>query len=228
LIVATYGVVVALYIGVSTWLLYMTDGKVHWPVFGVMVFYALLYTPIVSYVTARLEGIAGEVLTIPFVREATLIFSGYQGVAVWFLPMPLYNYGQMTVFYRQCELTGTRFSSIWKSEILLTPIIIVGSLLFAHLIWSLGPIPGPQYLFAQEWWEVTAAQQSMVFSSTLGGFTEFEEAFNSTYIFAGLAIGGILFGGFTWLGAPTFFVYGLVRGLNQTLPFVIIRSSSAL
>ena len=221
-VVLLYGLVVGCYIGVSTWLLYVTDGKIYWPVFAVMVFYAVLYTPVVSYVTVRLEGIAGEVLTIPFVREATLIFSGYQGVAVWFLPMPLYNYGMMTVFYRQCELTGTRFRSIWKSEVFLTPIIVVGSLLFADLIWSLGPIPGPQYLFAQEWWEVTAAQQSMVFSSTLGGFTEFEEAFNSTYILSGLMVGGVLFGGFAWLGAPTFFVYGLVRGLNQTLPFVII------
>jgi hypothetical protein len=214
--------VVALYTGASTWLLYLADGKVYWPVIAVMLAYALLYTPIVSYVTARLEGIAGEVLNIPFVREAAFIFSGYHGVAVWFLPIPLYNYGQMAIFYRQCELTGTSFWSIWKSEILLTPIIVAGSLLSAHLIWGMGPIPSQQFLFAQQWWEVTAAQQSVVFSSTLGGFTEFEEAFNWEYIAAGLAIGGALFGGFTFLGAPTFFVYGIVRGLNQTLPFVII------
>jgi hypothetical protein len=218
----TYVFTSALYIVASTWLLYLADGKIYWPVVGVMVFYALFYTPVVSYVTARLEGIAGEVLNIPFVREATFIFSGYQGVAVWFLPIPLHNYGQMTVFYRQCELTGTRFWSIWKSEILLTPIIVGGSLLFAHFIWGLGPIPGPQYLFAQEWWEVTAAQQAIVFSSTLGGFTEFEEAFNVTYILWGLVIGGAMFGSFAWLGAPTFFIYGIVRGLNQVLPFVVI------
>jgi hypothetical protein len=128
----------------------------------------------------------------------------------------------MTVFYRQCELTGTSFRSIWKSEILLTPIIVGGSLLFAHFIWGLGPIPSPQYLFAQEWWEVTAAQQSIVFSSTLGGFTEFEEAFNLIYVTAGFVIGGVVFTGCSWLGASVFFTYGIVRGLNQTLPFVVI------
>jgi hypothetical protein len=200
-IVLTYAFTTSLYVTVSTWLLYVADGHVFWPVVWVMLGYAFLYTPLVSYVTARLEGIAGEVLTIPFVREATFIFSGYQGVAVWFLPIPLHNYGAMTVFYRQCELTGTRFWSIWKSEILLTPIIIGGSLLFAHFIWGLGPIPSAQYLFAQEWWEVTAAQQSIVFSSTLGGA-----------VFAGLA----------WSGAPIFLTYGIVRGLNQTLPFAVI------
>jgi hypothetical protein len=187
-----------------------------------LTFYALFYTPIISYVTVRLEGIAGEVLNIPFVREAAFIFSGYHGMAVWFLPVPLHNYGQMVVQYRQAELTGTKFWSIWKSELLLTPIIVVGSLLFAHVIWGLGSIPGPQYLYAQEWWEVTAAQQAIVFSSTLGGFTEFEEAFRGSYVLAGLGAGGLLLGAFTWLGAPIFLVYGIVRGLNQTLPFVVI------
>lgn len=222
LIFLTYAIVVTLYISTSCWLLYLADGKVYWPVVAVMVAYALVYTPIISYVTVRLEGIAGEVLNIPFVREAAFIFSGYRGMAVWFLPIPLYNYNSMVVQYRQAELTGTKFWSIWKSEILLTPIIVVGSLVFAHLIWGLGPIPGPQYLYAQEWWEVTAAQQSIVFSSTLGGFTEFEEAFRGSYVLAGLGVGGLLLGAFTWLGAPTFFVYGIVRGLNQTLPFVVI------
>jgi hypothetical protein len=222
LIFAVYLVVTSLYIGVSMYLLEIADGRIYWPVVWVMAFYALIYTPIVSYVTARLEGVAGEVLNIPFVREATFILSGYRGVAIWFLPIPLHNYGQMTVFYRQCELTGTSFRSIWKSEILLTPIIVGGSLLFAHFIWGLGPIPSAQYLFAQQWWEVTAANQAVVYSSTLGGFTEFEKAFNLKYILAGAGVGGVLFAGLSWLGAPVFFIYGIVRGLNQTLPFVII------
>ncbi len=221
-VMVTYLVSTAFYIGVSTWLLFLADGTIFWPVVWIMCGYAFIYTPLVSYVTARLEGIAGEVLNIPFVREATFIFSGYQGVAVWFLPVPLHNYGQATVLYRQSELTGTSFWSIWKSEILLTPIIIGGSLLFAHLIWGLGPIPSAQYVFAQEWWEVTAAQQAIVYSSTLGGFTEFEQAFNASYVSWGLVAGSAVFALMAWLGAPVFLTYGIVRGLNQTLPFVVL------
>ena len=222
IIIAVYLVSTALYIGVSCWLLYITDGRVPLSLLVVMLFYALFYTPIVSYVTARLEGIAGEVINIPFVKEASFILSGYQGVAVWFLPVPLHNYGSMTVFYRQCELTGTKFKSIWKSEVLLTPIILVGSLLFAHFIWRLGAIPGPQYPFAQEWWEVAAEGQALIFSSTLSGFTEFEQALNWQYIAAGTGIGAVAFAGLSWLGAPVFLTYGIVRGLNQTLPYAVI------
>ncbi len=222
IIIAVYLVSTALYIGVSCWLLYITDGRVPLSLLVVMLFYALFYTPIVSYVTARLEGIAGEVINIPFVKEASFILSGYSGVAVWFLPVPLHNYGSMTVFYRQCELTGTKFKSIWKSEVLLTPIILVGSLLFAHFIWRLGAIPGPQYPFAQEWWEVAAEGQALIFSSTLSGFTEFEQALNWQYIAAGTGIGAVAFAGLSWLGAPVFLTYGIVRGLNQTLPYAVI------
>ncbi len=221
-IVLAYLASTSIYVLASTWLLYLADGRVYWPVIWVMLGYAFVYTPIVSYVTVRLEGIAGEVLNIPFVREAAFIFSGYRGVAVWFLPIPIHNYGAMTVFYRQCELTGTSFRSIWKSELLLTPIIIAGSLLFAHFIWGLGPIPSPQYLFAQQWWEVTAAQQAIVFSSTLGGFTEFEAAFDALHVGAGFVVGGAVFAGLSFVGAPIFFIYGIVRGLNQTLPFVVL------
>ncbi len=212
----------ALYIAVSMWLLQITDGAIYWPVVWVMCFYAFVYTPIISYVTARLEGIAGEVINIPFVREASFILSGYQGVAVWFLPLPLHNYGQMTVFYRSCELTGTSFWSIWKTEFILTPIILLGSLGFAHFIWQLGDIPGPAYPFATEMWEFFAANQSIAYSSTLGTFNVFEQALNGWYILAGGVIGLFMFVGLAWLGAPTFLTYGVVRGLNQTLPFVVI------
>ncbi len=221
-IIISYLVVMSAYIGVSMFLLYVTDGFIYWPVIWIMFFYAMAYTPLMSYMSARLEGIAGQSLTIPLVREALFIFSGYHGVAVWFLPIPLHNYGQMAVFYRQAELTGTSFRSIWKAEILLVPIILVGSLVFANVIWQMGEIPGPRFLFAQEWWEVTAAQQAIVYSSTLGGYTHFERALNFAYIGWGLGIGVAGFSIMNVLGLPIFLMYGIIRGLNQTLPFMII------
>ena len=221
-VVVTYIATTSLYITVSCLLLYAVHGEVHRGVLAVMLFYGFLYTPLISYATARLEGIAGQVVTIPFVREASFILSGYRGVAVWFLPIPLHNYGARTVFYRQAELTGTKFGSIWKAEILLTPLVIVCGLIFAHVIWHLGSIPGPQYLFAQEMWELYAENQSIVYSSTLGGFSEFEQAFNWRYLASGFGAGTALFGIMAWLGAPTFLIYGLVRGLGQVQPHAIL------
>jgi len=47
------------------------------------VIYGFLYTPVISYITARMEGIAGQFVSLPLVREASFIagakYFGYQG-----------------------------------------------------------------------------------------------------------------------------------------------------
>lgn len=216
-VLATYLFVTLTYIGVSGWLIGWHPG-----VMIVLFFLGFLYTPMISYVTARLEGMVGQVVEVPFIREAALILSGYQGVAVWFLPIPIANYGQMTVFYKQCELTGTRFTSIWKTQVVLFPIILLSSIFFMNFIWGLDEVPSAVYPFADEIWKLHAENASIMFSSTLGEYSIFEEAFRLPYIASGAIFGGILFWGLASLGAPVMLTYGVVRGLGQTMPHAVI------
>jgi hypothetical protein len=217
IILAVYIVTSLTYILLSGWLVDWHRG-----VMVVLIFFAYLYTPIISYVTARLEGMAGQVVAIPFVREAAFILSGYTGgVKVWFLPLPMADYGQRTVFWRQTELTGTKFWSIWKTELLLIPVVLLSSIMFAQFIWSLNPIPGPEYPYTEKMWELSAANQCIVYSSTLGRYSNFEQAFRPLYVGIGLVIGMGAFAILSLFSAPTMMVYGFIRGLNQTLPHVI-------
>jgi hypothetical protein len=217
LIIICYFFVTFTYIIVSGFLINWHRG-----VMVVLFLMGFVYTPFISYVTARLEGIAGQIVEIPMIREASLILSGYRGVAVWFLPIPIANYGAMTVFYRQCELTGTKFTSIWKSKVILYPIILISSILFANFIWSLAEIPSSIYPFAQKMWDLNAANQCIIYSSTLGEYSMFEDAFKWTYLLIGTGFGLTLFGAMTYLGAPIFLIYGLIRGLGQSMPHAII------
>jgi len=191
-------------------------------VFWVLLFLGFVYTPMISYVTARLEGMVGQVVQIPMIREAALILSGYKGVACWFLPMPIANYGMMTVFYRQCELTGTRFTSIWKTQIILYPIILISTLFFMNFIWGLNPIPSFAYPYAQRMWELQAANNCIMYSSTLGEYSMFEQAWNPLYFIIGGGFGVFLFAFMQVCGAPLMLTYGVVRGLGQTMPHAII------
>ncbi len=217
LIFACYVVVTMTYIVVSGFLINWHRG-----VMAVLFFLGFVYTPMISYVTARLEGMVGQVVEIPMIKEASMILSGYRGVACWFLPVPIANYGSMTVFYRQCELTGTRFTSIWKTRIVLYPIIMVSSILFANFIWGLAELPSAVYPFAQRMWELSAANRSIMYSSTLGEYSIFEEAFRWRYLLVGTSFGVALFSIMSFFGAPVMLVYGVVRGLNQTLPHAVI------
>jgi hypothetical protein len=217
LIVVIYFFVTITYIVVSGFLIDWHPG-----IMAVLCFLGFVYTPIISYVTARLEGLVGQVVEIPYIREAALILSGYKGVACWFLPIPIANYGMMTVFYKQCELTGTKFTSIWKTQLVLFPIILISSIFFMDFIWGLDEVPSAVYPFAEMMWELQAEYACIMYSATLGQYSIFEQAFNGSYVLIGTLFGTFLFGGLRLLGAPMMLTYGVVRGLNQTMPHVVI------
>lgn len=217
-------VVLVVYFLVTLTYILVSGFLIHWHrgIMAVLFSLGFVYTPVISYVTARLEGMVGQVVEIPFIREASLILSGYKGVACWFLPIPIANYGQMCVFYRQCELTGTRFTSIWKTQVVLFPIILVSSIFFMNFIWSLNEIPSAVYPFADMMWKLQAENACIMFSSTMGDYSIFEEAFNVLYLGLGTVFGVVLFGVMSVLGAPVMLTYGVIRGLGQTMPHAVI------
>ena len=188
--------------------------------------YGFLYTPIVSYITARMEGIAGQFVSLPLVREISFIagakYFGYQGIEIWYAPIPIHNYGEATVNFRQIELTGTSIRGIIKSEIVVFPIVMIASLLFSQFIWRLAPIPSSAYPFAQEIWHLQALNTLLMQSSTLEGNAAFYQALNIAYVGAGVGLGVVTYAILTLFGLPIMLVYGMVRGLGQTLPHAII------
>jgi len=190
-----------------------------WPFF---IAYGFIYTPVVSYITARMEGIAGQFVSLPLVREISFIagakYFGYQGIEIWYAPIPIHNYGEATVNFRQIELTGTSIRGIIKSEIVVFPIVMTASLLFSQFIWRLAPIPSSAYPFAQEIWHLQALNTLLMQSSTLEGNAAFYQALNFVYVIAGLGLGVISYAVLTLFGLPIMLVYGMVRGLGQTLP----------
>lgn len=194
----------------------------HPGVLAVMVFFGIFYTPLISYVTARLEGLAGMSVSIPYVREIAFILSGYQGITVWFLPMPMNNYGVQTVFYKTAELTGTRFPSIWKVDFFLFPIILIATIGFSSFIFTLADVPSAAYPYTQEIWEFNAKNQCLVYSSTMGYYSAFMDAFNIIYIIIGLAFGLISFGTLAFFNAPTLLCYGVVAGMHQIMPHTVL------
>jgi len=214
------------YIGIAYWLINFESGALAGDPFPLwlLLFYGLIWTPFVSYMSARMEGLVGMQFQIPFVREATFILSGYKGAAIWFAPIPLHNHAQQVVEFRTMELTGTKFTALIKAEALTYPLMVISTLFFAQFIWSMGPVPSEMYPYANEFWELKAYQQGLIFTSTLpdAGISPFYEAFRVDYLFAGLGGALVLYGLLAHFNLPVFLVYGLIRGLDQSLPHAII------
>jgi hypothetical protein len=207
------------YIGFCLWLV----PNFPWIFF---ILYGFIYTPIISYITARMEGIAGQFVSLPLVREASFIagakFFGYQGIEIWYAPIPIHNYGKATVDFREIELTGTSLRGIIKAEIVVFPVVMVASLLFSQFIWQLAPLPSASYPYAQELWHLQALNTLLMQTSTLEGNSLFFQALNGWVVSAGLSFGLITYFLLSIFGLPILLVYGVVRGLGQSIPHGLI------
>jgi hypothetical protein len=213
----SYIVTCSSYILLSGWLIDWHPG-----VMAVLFFFGFLYTPLISYVTARLEGLAGQVIEIPFITELAFIMSGYTGVKIWFMPIPKSNYGVQVVNYKQAELLGCKFGSIWKAQFFLFPVIIISTVLFSSFIWSLAEIPSAVYPFTMEIWDLNAKNACLLYSSTLGEYSQFSEALGFWRFFSGLSSAAVVMSILGWFGAPTMLFFGVVRGLGQTAPHTVV------
>ena len=157
---------------------------------AVLFFYGFVYTPLIGYVSARMEGIVGQNLMIPFVREAAFMLSGYKGAAIWFVPFPSNNHGMQVLYFRKTELTGTKISSMIKAELFLMPIVLVATVVFSHFIWKIAPVPSSAFPYAEQWWETQAYRKGLVYTSTMPGgeHGQFAQAFHPSFLLFGLGL----------------------------------------
>ncbi len=187
----------------------------------IMAGYAVIYTPLISYATAKLEGICGQAVNIPFLRELTILLTGHKGVDIWFAPMPIQNLGPETVGFKVLELTGTKIISQIKTILLTLPIIVIASLVTSEILWRMAPIPSSAYPWTEKMWELQLRNFCLMLTSTQEGGSQFLEALHFDYAVWGFASGSALFFILSSLGMPIMLIFGAVWGLAQSSPGAI-------
>jgi hypothetical protein len=184
--------------------------------------FGYLWTPLYSYINARMAGLAGTHISIPYLKEASFMMTGYQKVDIWFAPIPLADYGSMAQQFRTVELTRTKFTSIIKVELLMIPIMFICSFLFWSFIWKLAPIPSATYPYAAKMWPVAGQSQVLWYTANRQGEGNvLLSAVNLNYILAGAGTSFVLYGAVWLAGLPILLFYGLVNGLIAQ-PFAAI------
>jgi hypothetical protein len=200
------------------------------PAFPIAILMALafLYTPLYSYVSARMYGLTGRGIGLPYVREAIFIKTGYKGLDVWFMPTAMADYGAFAQRFREVELTGTRFSSILRAEGLVLPLILIASFIYWAFLWYTSAIPSSQFPYAQMYWPVHVTYRVLWMSATTEGgeaVKQFVGAIRPQVILPSMAAGLGVYGLLAALKVPVLFFYGAVGGVGQmmttTLPNLI-------
>lgn len=186
------------------------------PVFF-LIFFTLLYTPLITYIDARLAGINGQGMSIPMIKEASIILSGYKGIAIWLAPIPVDQYAGTTAGFRAQELTGTNFFSYAKATALTLPLGFVLSFVFWAFIWHSSAIPSELYPYAQKMWELNAKNTVLLYSATLptdGATPLFFQALHPAIIAGAFSFCVAAFGILSAFGLPVMAVYGFVQSVG--------------
>jgi hypothetical protein len=230
-----YVVSSALLVGLC-YLLLRNTGTNRFGLLSFLLIFVCFYNPFISYVNARLLGIAGQNVDIPFVKEVAFIASGAQGIDVWLAPIPLDNQGYQAQAFRVNELTGVSFRSLIKTDLVALPALFLMSLLFWAFIWHASPVPSDAFPAAQINWDLQAKQNALLFSSTFaveGGEvniadSQFMQAIHLPVIGAGVGVTVGLFILMGALGLPVLFVYGLIRGFGQFPHYMLLEIVGAM
>jgi hypothetical protein len=186
------------------------------PVWIIVVF-GFVWSPLHSYISARLVGLSGQGLATPYLKETAFIMSGYKGVDIWFAPIPLFDHGWAAQQFRVMELTRTKFTSIVKAELLMFPIVFLSSFLFWWFFWRLNQIPSDSFPFAARVWPVAARQAYLIFTANSSDSPLLLEALKPAVILGSLGVGMLIYGGLTVVGVPVIFFYGLIGGVGAPL-----------
>lgn len=203
-------------------LYYVTLAHILVPKFRIewLVFFAFIWSPIISYVSARMFGLRGGGIEIPYVGPAVFILSGYKGVDIWFAPINIADHGWAAAMFREVELTGTRIVSVVKAEAVLLVIMLVCSFAYWSFFWRSSQIPSSQYPYAQTFWPLWAFQQCLWATATIpqkAGETTFLIKAIKFPIIGYAGAGGLIL--YWIMGAfrvPTLWFYGLIFGFGAT------------
>jgi len=197
------------------------------PTWIILVF-GFIWSPLQSYISARLVGLTGRGITVPFLKETVFITSGYKKVDIWFAPIPLWDFGMVAQRFREMELTRTKFTSIIKAEFLMAPIIFVCSFFFWWFFWRLNQIPSSSFPYAARIWPVAARQAYLIFTANSTEQPLLLQALNAKIIIGALVVGLSLYAGLSVLGMPVVFFYGLIGGIGAPLHAGLAMFAGAL
>jgi hypothetical protein len=182
--------------------------------FWIILVFGFVWTPIHSYISARMIGLTGRGLATPFLRETVFMLSGYRKVDIWFAPVPLHDFGGAAQRFRALELTRTRFSSVIKAELLMLPIILISSFLFWWFFWKLSQIPSSSFPYAARIWPVAARQAYLIFTANSEKSPLLLQAIDPRVIAGAGGVGLAIYALLSVFGLPVQFFYGLIGGIG--------------
>lgn len=175
-------------------------------------------TFLLTLIGARAYGESGLVLAAPYtnslyMREATIILSGYSGVGAWFAPLNISMGGMWYAeWFKGCDLTGTTRTSWLTGYFAASVAGWLMSFIFVSFFWQMAPIPSSAYPATMIYWPMGTMITMLWVSRSL-------VIFNAQRIGIALISGFALSAATDLIGIP-FSPIGFALGAASPLPGV--------
>ena len=180
-------------------------------------FFGFVFTPMLSYIGAKMMGITGSAAgtSFPYVSQGAIYLSGYQGVAIWFAPMPIGDFSAYSQTFRVLQLTRTKFVGYIKLIVANFFIIMFFSLLFWSLVWKMTQIPSSEFPYVQKMWPYFSTMQALWVSSTLPGASNLMKGIvTMPKLLSGFLMAVGLYLPMALFKAPLSLFYGMIGGFS--------------
>jgi hypothetical protein len=204
-----------------------------------LIAFSFVYVPLMSYVNARLSGISGQDVEIPFIREGSFILSGAKGIDIWLAPVPTENYGGIAQALRVNELTGVSMRSLIKAEVVAIPVLFACSILFWAFVWKTNEVPSAFFPTAEIRWQMLSKNHALLYSSTFVPEgqdpdtvdirdSEFMRAIKPKVITGSAVSTVVVFALLSTFGLPVMLIYGFVRGIGDLPHYLVLELVGAI
>ena len=195
----------------------------------ILILFSMIWGPIMTYINAKMIGIAGQHISVPYVKEGILITSGYKQPDIWVSPLSSTggDFSGATVTFKTLELTKTKFTSLFKVELFAFILLTISGLFFFSYLWSVGPIPSDQFPYAQKMWPFITKNAALWYSALDEGNNLVLDALKPNVIGGSLVFFIFLYGILSVTGIPLAYYFGTVSGIG-VFPYITIPYAFAL
>ncbi len=163
------------------------------------------------------------VIEPPYMREATILVSGYRDLDIWFAPWIIAPGRNAALLlnnaFRVGYWCGCKPSSYFKGLIIATAASLTLGLVYTDMFWRIAPIPSAAYPWAAFLWPINAIRWTFFPSLVVrgGGYM----VFNPEMILAGLAAGAAVFAIIVVAKLPASTFMGVVAGMVMAPPIAL-------
>lgn len=181
-----------------------------------LLFFTVGWSFFSTFISTYSVGVTFGGFGVPYLKEATIYYSGYRGMDIWFAPIIISRGGPWVAgSLKQADITETKKTSFFKGFLLVIGIGLILGFILVSWFWGSASIPGSAYPYTITGWTGENIAWARWFRWLWSG-----HLFHENLILAGFVIGLAIYLITNYALHAPFVLISLLTGMFMPPPFV--------